>query len=496
MSDGAAAFRGRRVVVLGDVMLDTWIDGHIERISPEAPIPVLRIDRRREMLGGAGNVARNIAALGGTAILVGVVGKDEPGRRLACLLGESEAWPGHIDGRLVAAPTAPTTHKTRYVAAGQQVLRVDEEVAAPIAGAISEGIIAAVETALAEADALILSDYAKGALTDPVIDRAIAAARARGKPIVVDPKGRDFARYRGASVLTPNRLEAAAATGIECIDDAASERAGRQILAAAAADAVLVTRGPQGLSVIPRDGAVAHAPTRARAVFDVSGAGDTLVATLALGLAAGMTLLDAAHLANAAAGVVVAKPGTATLSPRELSDAVHSDRADEVYGKIADLDTALEQIARWRAAGARIGFTNGCFDLIHPGHVRLLSKARGQCDRLIVGLNADASVKRLKGDERPIQNETARATVMASIGAVDLVVLFAEDTPMRLIEAIRPEVLVKGADYAPSEVVGGDFVQGYGGRLYLVPLEAGHSTTGTISRIAASGGAVDGEIPQ
>jgi D-beta-D-heptose 7-phosphate kinase / D-beta-D-heptose 1-phosphate adenosyltransferase len=474
-------FSGLRAIVLGDLMLDTWVEGHVERISPEAPIPVLRIDRRREMLGGAGNVARNIAALGARAILIGIVGEDAAGRRLLEILSGAGT---NIDGRVVVAAGTPTTHKTRYLAAGQQILRVDEEIAKPACGKVAGRLIAAYDEALPGAEAIILSDYAKGALTEMVIAHAVKEARRAKKPLIADPKNRNFSRYRGVSLLTPNRFEALAATGIDCADDAGAERAGRSVLEAAEAEAVVVTRGADGLSVVPREGKACHVPSRARAVFDVSGAGDTLVAVLALALASRMPLLEAAHLANAAAGVVVGKPGTATLSPRELKDALDEERAGEISTKIASLEETLERVALWRAEGARIGFTNGCFDLIHPGHVKLLSRARRDCDRLIVALNSDGSVRRLKGADRPIQCEAARATVLASIAAVDLVVLFTEDDPLRLIEAIRPDLLFKGADYAAHEVVGGDLVRSYGGRVCLVPLEAGESTTATISRIA------------
>lgn len=482
-------FAGRRLLVFGDVMLDTWIHGHVERISPEAPIPVLRIDRRRDMLGGAGNVARNIAALGGTAVLIGLIGEDYAGHAVGRLIGETG---GAIEDALVVSQATPTTHKTRYLAAGQQMLRVDEEVAVPAEDALAGRLLDGFQAALDRIDAVILSDYAKGCLTDRLLATAIDAARSRGKPVIADPKSRDFGRYRQVTVLTPNRLEAQVATGIDCIDDAATERAGREALAACAAEAVLITRGPDGLSVIPRDGPATHVPSRARAVFDVSGAGDTLAATLALALASALPLERAAQVANTAAGVVVGKPGTATLSLRELRDALQEERGDTLFRKVASLPEALERVAEWRAAGLRIGFTNGCFDLVHPGHVRLLARARAECDRLIVGLNTDASIKRLKGPERPIQGEAARATVLASIGAVDLVIGFAEDTPERLIEAIRPDLLVKGADYTPDRVVGGEFVRSYGGKLFLVPIEEGQSTTRTIARIAAAGGG-DGE---
>ena len=469
------------VLVLGDVMLDTYVYGHVERVSPEAPIPVLRIDNRREMLGGAGNVARNVAALGARVILVGVAGEDEAGRSIATQLAEADG--GRISGRLVIDQGRPTTRKTRFVSGTQQLLRVDEEIARPIGGATAEAVLARFKEALAESDIVILSDYSKGVLSEAVLAAAIAAAHAAGKRVVADPKSRDFSRYRHVDVLKPNRLEITQATGIDCRDDATTEQAGRAALATAEAGAVIVTRGAHGVSIIPKDGPALHLPTLARAVFDVSGAGDTLVSCLAVALAAGADLAEATELANAAAGIVVGKAGTECVSPTELAQGLHLGALIETDRKVATLTGALDQVARWRAAGLRVGFTNGCFDLIHPGHVRLLGQARAACDRLIVGLNADASVKRLNGPERPVQNEVARATVMASIGAVDLVILFGEDTPLALIEALRPDVLIKGADYRIDQVVGADVVQSYGGKVVLADLEAGQSTTGTIGRI-------------
>ena len=474
-------FAGCTVLVLGDVMLDTYVYGHVERVSPEAPIPVLRIDNRREMLGGAGNVARNVAALGARVILVGVAGEDEAGHSIATQLAEADG--GRISGRLVIDQGRPTTRKTRFVSGTQQLLRVDEEIARPIGGATAEAVLARFEEALAESDIVILSDYSKGVLSEAVLAAAIAAAHAAGKRVVADPKSRDFSRYRHVDVLKPNRLEITQATGIDCRDDATTEQAGRAALATAEAGAVIVTRGAHGVSIIPKDGPALHLPTLARAVFDVSGAGDTLVSCLAVALAAGADLAEATELANAAAGIVVGKAGTECVSPTELAQGLHLGALIETDRKVATLTGALDQVARWRAAGLRVGFTNGCFDLIHPGHVRLLGQARAACDRLIVGLNADASVKRLKGPERPVQNEVARATVMASIGAVDLVILFGEDTPLALIEALRPDVLIKGADYRIDQVVGADVVQSYGGKVVLADLEAGQSTTGTIGRI-------------
>ncbi len=474
----------RTILVLGDVMLDSWVYGEVSRIAQEAPIPVLRITRREQTLGGASNVAQNIAALGSRAILIGLVGEDTAGTDLAAI---ARANP-RIDPRLVAVPGRSTTVKTRYVANAQALLRVDEELIEPPDTAGTEALLTAFRAALAEADLVVLSNYAKGVLSDPVLRGAIEAARAAGKRILVDPKSSDFARYHGVSVLKPNRKEAGRGTGIDCVDEAATEAAGRRALEITGAEAILVTRDTHGLSVIPRDGAALHLPTRAQEVFDDTGAGDTVVAAFAVALASGATHADAARLANAAAGVAVGKPGTATVSRDELAEALHIDDLLATDRKIAALDGALARIAEWRARGLKVGFTNGCFDLIHPGHVALLARARAACDRLVVGLNTDSSIKRLKGAERPIQNEMARATVMASIAAVDLVIPFAEDTPMRLIEAIRPDVLIKGADYTVATVVGSDIVQAYGGRVHLVPLEQGQSTTRTIQRIKAAGG--------
>ena len=409
-----------------------------------------------------------------------MIGNDNSGVRLRQLAEEQSSSSGTIELRVVVSQHLPTIHKTRFVAAGQQVLRVDEEIVSPVEDDTAAQLLRHFERALPEAEAVILSDYAKGALTDPVLEGAIAAANAAKKRLIADPKSRDFSRYSGVAVLTPNRLETLTATGIDCTSDAKAEEAGRVALATTNCDAILITRGPDGVSVIPRVGGATHIGTRARSVFDVSGAGDTLVATLALSLASGQPLADAARWANCAAGIVVEKVGTATISSRELSDALHehpgSDRA-----KIVPLEGVMEHIARWQAGGMRIGFTNGCFDLLHPGHVTLLAKARAACDRLIVGLNSDGSVKRLKGANRPIQNEVARTTVMASLGSVDLVVLFEEDTPMKLIEAIRPDLLVKGSDYAQEDVIGASFVRSYGGKIFLVPVEPGHSTSGMVS---------------
>jgi D-beta-D-heptose 7-phosphate kinase/D-beta-D-heptose 1-phosphate adenosyltransferase len=478
-------FAGRTVLVIGDVMLDRYVLGEVRRISPEAPIPVLRASHRRSVLGGAGNVANNVVALGARAVLVGLVGRDAAADEVASVLHGTP----RLVARLVRAADRPTTVKTRFMSGAHQLLRVDEEEALPAPPALEAEVVAAFAAALAEADAVVVSDYAKGLLTDGVLGRVIGLARAAGRMVVVDPKRPAFAAYAGAGVLTPNALELARATGMPVGGDAEAAAAGARALADAQADAVLVKRSEKGLTLVRAGEPPLHFPTRAREVADVSGAGDTVSAALGIMLACGAPLPEAAVMANVAAGISVAKPGTAVVSQVELAEALHQRALQAIDEKIADWDNALARVAAWRRAGLRVGFTNGCFDLIHPGHARLLARAREACDRLVVGLNSDASVRRLKGPGRPVQNAAARAVVMASMASADLVVLFEEDTPARLIGLLLPDLLFKGADYTHDQVVGADIVEAHGGRVVLIDLEQGHSTTETIRRIgqAAAG---------
>lgn len=474
-------FQTARVLIIGDIILDRYVTGSVQRLSPEAPIPVLRPTVHRSTLGGAANVALNITTLGGRAILIGAVGDDADADEVERLVGNSSS----IVSGLVRLVNRPTTAKTRFMAGAHQLLRLDEEVTTPLDNDGLTAIIAQVERHLDDADVIVLSDYAKGVLCDAVLDAILERTGRAGKTVIADPKRPDFAAYRGATILTPNELEVRTATHIDAAHDNEADRAGRVALEATGGDAVLVTRSSKGLTLVRRDRETVHLPTRAREVADVSGAGDTLVAGLAVALAAGADLVRAAMLANAAAGITVGKQGTATVSKQELLDWLHLDDLVSTDRKIASLEEAVERTADWKKQGYKVGFANGCFDLIHPGHVRLLSEARAACDRLIVALNTDASVKRLKGPTRPLQNEMARATVMASLSPVDMVILFDEDTPLESIKAIQPDVLVKGSDYTVDQVVGGDLVQGWGGKVVLVTLCEGHSTTGTIRRMAA-----------
>lgn len=475
----AGRLKGRRIICLGDVMLDRYVYGAVDRISPEAPIPVIAVKRQSAMPGGVGNVARNVAALGGEAVLIGVAGSDDAGKELKRLIADET----RMSADLVYDKDRPTTVKTRFMAGGHHLLRADEgEGATDIDSSIEDQVLRIFEAELEDSDAVILSDYAKGVLTDRVIGEVIQKAKAAKKPVIVDPKSRDFRRYDGASFLTPNAREVAEATGIACLNDDMSATAGSMAREDAGAVAILVTRSEQGMTLVDGDG-VQHLRARALEVFDVSGAGDTVIAVLTLAIAAGATNSQAAALANAAAGVVVGKVGTAVIHPDELANALHAEELGSAEAKVRELPQLLERIERWRSQGFKVGFTNGCFDLIHPGHISLLTQSKAQCDRLIVALNTDASVKRLKGEGRPVQTEMARAIVLASLADVDSVILFDEETPLALIEAIKPDVLIKGADYTVETVVGSESVIAGGGRVFLADLKDGFSTTRTIEKM-------------
>lgn len=478
-------FHRARIVVLGDVMLDRYVYGFVERISPEAPIPVLAVSRTANMPGGAANVARNIAALGGHCTLIGVVGDDEIALELRTQLASASA----IEVAFVSDVSRPTSLKTRFVADGQQVMRADSEQTRDISTDISAQLLSRLEAALANADVLILSDYAKGVLSDVVIRRAIEMCRCESRPVIVDPKSDDFSRYRGATVLTPNCAELRRACGVPCATDEEIVRGGESLLRNEICEALVVTRGHAGMSVIESNRRVTHLPTMARRVFDVSGAGDTVAAVLGLGIASGASLATSASLANLAAGVVVGKRGTATATAAEVLDAALTMESPRHGSKRYRLNDVATRVREWRDRGLRIAFTNGCFDLLHPGHISLLEQARRSADRLVVGVNADVSVKRIKGAARPVQSEEARATVLAALSCVDAVVIFSADTPLELIKELKPDVLVKGSDYRIETVIGASEVMSYGGRVLLADFLEGHGTTETFRRFAKSASA-------
>ncbi|MBF0267542.1 MAG: D-glycero-beta-D-manno-heptose-7-phosphate kinase [Alphaproteobacteria bacterium] len=467
------------VLVVGDVMLDRYVYGDAVRISPEAPIPVLSIDHENAMLGGAGNVVRNLAAIGARAEFVTAIGDDASGREVRHLLEQENG----VTPRLAVEAARKTSIKTRFCAGNQQLLRADRETVGPLSKGGQDDVLEAVARGLKDSRILLLSDYGKGVLSPALLPQLIELARCAGRPVVADPKGVDFSRYRGATLLTPNRRELAEATHMPVKSDEDVVAAAKHLMAACGVLNVLVTRSQDGMTLVESSGAVHHLKAEAREVFDVSGAGDTVIATLSAALGAGLPLVSAARLANAAAGIVVGKVGTAIVHPEELVAAFHHQDLWQAESKLASLEQAKERLSAWRLKGCKIGFTNGCFDLLHPGHVSLLAQARAACDKLVVGLNSDASVSRLKGPTRPVQSEASRAAVLASLASVDLVVIFGEDTPLALIESLKPELLVKGSDYTVDKVVGADLVQSWGGRVLLADLAQGHSTTATIARM-------------
>ncbi len=473
------AAANKRVVCVGDVMLDRFVYGAVARISPEAPVPVLRRARETAMPGGAANVARNLASLGLRAVVIGVIGDDADGRELSTQLANIP----RIETQLVVEPRRPTTLKMRFIAGGQQLLRVDAEDTAAISPEAEQHIAQrlAEQVDRHAAAAILLSDYAKGTLTPGIIAAVHAAAMKAGIPVIADPKGRDFSRYGPVDILKPNAAELAEALGLPTETDMEMTSA----LAAArdrlAAKSIVTTRAARGMSFITEGGSAVHVSGTARDVFDVSGAGDTALAALAAARIAGAPLADCVGLAIAASGLAVGKAGTATVSVDELSAALETAHHAEGTGYLS-LSDARARVDLWRQSGLRVGFTNGCFDILHPGHIRTLEQARAACDRLVVAINSDASVRRLKGEGRPVNDAQARAIVLASLAVVDAVVVFDEDTPFGMIKALEPDVLVKGGDYTRDTIVGADLVEARGGQVVIAPLVPGHSTTATIAR--------------
>ena len=473
------------VLCVGDLMLDEFVYGEVSRISPEAPAPVIAVQRSEINIGGAGNVARNVASLGARCIFVALVGEDEAGAKLKAALAQQDL----IESVLVSDSARPTTRKVRFVSEhfSTHMLRADWELASPASAEVEQKLIQTILPLLPRVDIVLLSDYAKGVLTARVIRNVIDAARRLGKRVIVDPKSANFAIYRGATLLTPNRKEFAEATRSRANSEQDIAAAAQDAMTLADCEAILVTQSEHGMTLVPRSGDAIHVPAHPVKVRDVSGAGDTVVAMLAVALAAGADWETALRMANATAAVAVSKKGTAIVTAAELRRKIlpHAYLAAEekIVGAGADLDA---QLGDWRTQDLRIGFTNGCFDILHPGHVKVLTAARGACDRLIVGLNSDASVKRLKGEGRPVQDERARAEVLAALEAVDLVVLFDEDTPIELITRVRPSVLVKGGDYSRDQVVGHEIVEAGGGEVLLVDILPGVSTTALVDRARRS----------
>ena len=477
-------FRSLRVLVVGDLMLDRYVEGDVERISPEAPVPVLRQVREYSRPGGAANVAMNLAGLGVQTSLCGLVGDDAAGEALLHCMREAG-----IAADAIVTGAVPTITKTRVVSRTQQLLRVDVGSRETVPQQNSTLVLGQALRTMKGTDAIILSDYAKGALTPELLRTLIDAARDAAIPVFVDPKARDLSRYRGATTICPNLAELSLATGVSSHDVDLLLAAAHSLAGPLEVEFLVVTMSERGIRVLRRDAPDVVSPSKAREVFDVSGAGDTVIATLAAGYAAGLSLESAVELANLAAGIVVGKLGTVPVHAGELVGVLTQSSAVSSNEKVLARDRARARVEEWRAAGETIVFTNGCFDLLHVGHITLLEDCRRFGSKLVVALNTDASVSGLKGPSRPIVSENERAKVMAALAAVDLVTFFDEPTPLELIELLRPDVLVKGGDYTVQTVVGHEVVAGYGGRVEIVPTVQGFSTTKIVRKLTAGVGA-------
>ena len=475
-------FEESSILVIGDVMLDRYLWGDVQRISPEAPVPVFHIRRQSELSGGAGNVVSNLVGLGCSVTVIGVCGNDEEGKRLHKLFYNDK-----VRNLILRDSERATITKTRIVSNGQQLLRLDDEEVFPVNSDIRGNILKLVKDNLQNCNAIILSDYGKGVLQTPGLAQSIIGlAQQHNTPVMVDPKGKDWSRYKNATCVTPNIKELETVYGDILDKREKLTEAMQSILTEYDLSWLLVTRGPRGMCLLNNNEAPVFIPALTREVYDVSGAGDTVISTLALGVASGLTFPEAAGLANIAAGIVVGKIGTQPINLFELEASV-ARNGDRFYGtfinKVTSLNAAEVQVQAWKANGDKIVFTNGCFDLLHPGHIHLLNQSKDLGDRLIVGLNSDASVRRLKGPGRPILTEHDRASLLGSLDCVDLVVIFEEDTPENLIKALRPDILSKGTDYRLEEVVGRKIIESYGGQVRLITLLDGHSTTDITKRV-------------
>lgn len=471
-------FEETEILCVGDVMLDHFYSGEALRLSPEAPVPVLKVQDRISMPGGAANTALNIGSLGATVHLIAPVGEDEAGRDLI------EAVNSRFDVTLMG-PTDPrgTIVKSRYSAQGQQLLRIDSEDTSPLSEEINNAILEMALRKAATCNLIVLSDYAKGVLDKNICQKLIQWAKANNISCVVDPKGTEYSKYRGATVITPNEMELTAVSGRRASSD-------EELIADAVAliefhdfEYVALTRGKMGVTLIGKNGLVEHIPSFARDVFDVSGAGDSFVAGLSCAISCGQPIYRAVHFGNAVAGVAVAKSGTALVARQEVEKLI-KERGRTINAAVTrNYKELAQKMKAWQDQGLKVGFTNGVFDLLHLGHLRILNESSSECDKLVVAINSDGSVKRLKGDTRPFQNEELRAQILSNMQNVDLVVIFDENTPQELISTATPDVLVKGGDYVAKEIVGYSEVTGRGGRVIIVPTLHGYSTTATAQRL-------------
>lgn len=486
-------FQNQKILLVGDIMLDRFVYGGVSRISPESPIPVLGASREEKMLGGAGNVFANLKGLGTDTYFFTVVGDDAPAAEIRDILDDI----GGARATLIVDDSRPTILKTRFIAQHQQLLRVDYERLDPLVDRVQREILSQIEEIIGQMKAVILSDYGKGVLTQWLIQKLIRLAKKNKIPVIVDPKGKDFSLYKGATIVTPNKKELSEATqGHDVSSDKNIEVACHALIKQSGIETVFATRSEDGMSVVSKKGVPLHLPTQAQEVYDVSGAGDTVVAAIAAGVAAGGSYEQTAYLANIAGGLAVAKVGTAIIRQDEMKRSLEAQEGRQAIPKpygispILSVQETKEKIQAWQAQGLKVGFTNGCFDIVHYGHVHYLNQARDKCDRLVLGLNCDASVRVLKGETRPINDENARATVMAALGCIDLVVFFGaekvgeDNTPSGLLDMIRPDLLMKGGDYTVDQLPEAKVVLAYGGAVDIMPLYEGYSTTDIIKKSA------------
>lgn len=468
------------VLVIGDLMLDRYLIGDVQRISPEAPVPVVLLKQQNDRAGGAANVAANLANLGITTRIAGCVGEDAEASTLLALINHL----GIKSEAVIQSSARPTIAKTRVMSTNQQIVRIDQESQAPLSDEENSELHILITRAIHDQPAMvILSDYAKGVLSEATCRYIIETCKQANIPVLVDPKGQDYSKYQGATALTPNKKETAEACGVSMNDNHALLAAAKKLKKSLNLDFLAVTRGEEGITLLEQD-TDHHISATAKKVFDVSGAGDTVIATLAAGLIHGLSAQEALSLANTAAGIVVGKVGTVPIELAELLHELTSKNASAQADKICDLASLKNKVNTWRDSHQKIVFTNGCFDLLHAGHVTYLEAAKKTGGKLILGLNTDRSVSALKGTTRPVIHENDRARVLAALEAVDAVILFDEDTPLNLIDAVRPDVIVKGDDYTEEQVVGGKEVKAWGGSVKLIPLVQGRSTTGILEKIS------------
>lgn len=471
------------VLCVGDLILDCFVQGKVDRISPEAPIPVFHYTQEYKVLGGVGNVIRNLAHLDVPVNLVASIGQDSTAQEIHHLLQELP----HLNTTLYSSPYIQTTQKTRFTSNGHQLLRVDKETPDALSSECIENIKKLAFDHIKKSSILILSDYGKGVLNRLLLEPLIQEALRLNIPTIVDPKGRDYYRYKGATLLTPNRHELAHETGLPTETNDECVYAAKKLLEKTEGEGILVTRGAQGMTYVPTQGKAFHIQAKAKEVYDVTGAGDTVVAVLAACIRSKIDISSAVNLANLAGGIVVGKVGTAPINKKELYDALGKETSVSIpsFEKCTTLSNLMELRKLFHAKGLTVGFTNGCFDLLHPGHIHILEEARSLCDFLIVGLNSDDSISRLKGKDRPIQQQDARAKVLSALACVDAIVIFEEDTPYNLINSLKPDLLVKGADYTIDKIVGAKEVLSWGGKVHLVNLIPGQSTTRLVQKKVA-----------